>query len=400
MQTFDWIVIGGGITGAAVSYELTKKGFSVLLLEQYGTPQNATRYSYGGLAYWSGTTELTRQLCSEGIERHRILSQELDGDTQFRELDLILTIDAQDDPKQVAAAYGQFAIAPTLLSVAEACKLEPLLNPQAIAGALTLRHGHIQPEMTALAYSQAAMRAGAEMQIDRVVGFLGKNQRIVGVTTPTAKYYSENIVVCAGGLSRMLLRNAGINVRVYFTQAETIETPPVDLQLSTCVMPAQLKRFQLEADAGDNDVLWNAPGCEVVPPILDPGAFQFQDGSIRMGQISRAIADPHAKVDPSRSEADIRAQVTKLLPTVGNLPGTWHHCLVAFSHNRLPIVGKIPGIEGIYLFSGFTNPLVFVPPLAQRFANWVSGQNDTIIDQLTPVLFHQNEKTNSQFDLT
>lgn len=400
MQTFDWIVIGGGITGAAVSYELTKKGFSVLLLEQYGTPQNATRYSYGGLAYWSGTTELTRQLCSEGIERHRILSQELDGDTQFRELDLILTIDAQDDPKQVAAAYGQFAIAPELLSVAEACKLEPLLNPQAIAGALTLRHGHIQPEMTALAYSQAAMRAGAEMQIDRVVGFLGENQRIVGVTTPTAKYYSENIVVCAGGLSRMLLRNAGINVRVYFTQAETIETPPVDLQLSTCVMPAQLKRFQLEADAGDNDVLWNAPGCEVVPPILDPGAFQFQDGSIRMGQISRAIADPHAKVDPSRSEADIRAQVTKLLPTVGNLPGTWHHCLVAFSHNRLPIVGKIPGIEGIYLFSGFTNPLVFVPPLAQRFANWVSGQNDTIIDQLTPVLFHQNEKTNSQFDLT
>ncbi|HBE35501.1 MAG TPA: FAD-dependent oxidoreductase, partial [Cyanobacteria bacterium UBA11368] len=47
MQTFDWIAIGGGITGAAVSYELSKKGFSVLLLEQYATPQNATRYSYG-----------------------------------------------------------------------------------------------------------------------------------------------------------------------------------------------------------------------------------------------------------------------------------------------------------------------------------------------------------------
>ncbi|GET40047.1 hypothetical protein MiSe_48550 [Microseira wollei NIES-4236] len=194
MQTFDWIVIGGGITGAALGYELTKKGFSVLLLEQNATPQNATRYSYGGLAYWSGTSELTRQLCSEGIERHRILSQELDGDTQFRELDLILTIDADDDPEQVAAAYRQLAIAPELLSVTEACKMEPLLNPHAIAGALTLRHGHIQPEMTALAYCQAAMRAGGEMQIDRVVGFVGENQRIVGVTTPTATYYSENVV--------------------------------------------------------------------------------------------------------------------------------------------------------------------------------------------------------------
>ncbi|MFB2977459.1 NAD(P)/FAD-dependent oxidoreductase [Microseira sp. BLCC-F43] len=194
MQTFDWIVIGGGITGAALGYELTKKGFSVLLLEQNATPQNATRYSYGGLAYWSGTTELTRQLCSEGIERHRILSQELDGDTQFRELDLILTIDADDDPEQVATAYRQLAIAPALLSVAEACQMEPLLNPHAIAGALTLRHGHIQPEMTALAYCQAAMRAGGEMQIDRVVAFVSENQRIVGVTTPTATYYSENVV--------------------------------------------------------------------------------------------------------------------------------------------------------------------------------------------------------------
>lgn len=387
MQTFDWIVIGGGITGAALSYELTKGGFSVLLLEQYAKPQNATRYSYGGLAYWSGTTELTRQLCTEGIERHRILSQELDGDTEFRELDLLLTIDAQDDPETVAAAYRQFAIAPELLSVAEACEVEPLLNPQAIAGALTLRHGHIQPENTALAYSQATIRAGGEMQIDRVVGFVRENQRIVGVTTPTARYYSENVVVCAGGLSRMLLRNAGIHVRVYFSHAEMLETPPVDLQLSTCVMPAQLKRFQLEADASDNDSLWNSPGYEVVPPILDPGAFQFRGGSIRMGQISRAIADPHAKVDPSRSEADIRAQIGKLLPTVGNLPGTWHHCLVAFGHNRLPVVGKIPGFEGIYLFSGFTNPLVFVPPLAQRFANWVSGENDSIITQLSPVVW-------------
>jgi glycine/D-amino acid oxidase-like deaminating enzyme len=34
MKTQDWIVVGGGITGAALSYELAKKGFSVLLLER------------------------------------------------------------------------------------------------------------------------------------------------------------------------------------------------------------------------------------------------------------------------------------------------------------------------------------------------------------------------------
>ncbi len=29
MKTYDWIVVGGGITGAALSYELVNKGFSL-----------------------------------------------------------------------------------------------------------------------------------------------------------------------------------------------------------------------------------------------------------------------------------------------------------------------------------------------------------------------------------
>jgi glycine/D-amino acid oxidase-like deaminating enzyme len=41
-------------------------------------------------------------------------------------------------------------------------------------------------------------------------------------------------------------------------------------------------------------------------------------------------------------------------------------------------------VEGVYIFSGFTNPLVFVPPLAKRFANWAAGEEDDIIAQLSP----------------
>ncbi|MEH2269621.1 MAG: FAD-dependent oxidoreductase, partial [Nostoc sp.] len=152
MKTYDWIVVGGGITGAALAYELVKSGFSVLLLEQHSRPQNATRYSYGGLAYWSGNTSLTRLLCEEAIARYHILSQELDADIQFRELDLLLTISAASDPEATAALYNDFAIPPRLLSIQEACELEPQLNREAISGALTVKHGHIHPEKTSLAY--------------------------------------------------------------------------------------------------------------------------------------------------------------------------------------------------------------------------------------------------------
>lgn len=128
MKTYDWIVIGAGFTGAALAYELVRTGFSVLLLEQDATLGNATRYSYGGLAFWSGTTPLTRQLCDEGIARYRILAQELDTDIEFRELDLLLTIANDSDPEVAAASYSHFAIPPKLLSVDQAWEMEPLLN--------------------------------------------------------------------------------------------------------------------------------------------------------------------------------------------------------------------------------------------------------------------------------
>lgn len=389
MKTYDWIVVGGGITGAATGYELAKKGFCVLLLEQHATLQGATRYSYGGLAFWSGTTELTRQLCTEGSARHRILSEELDTNTQFRELDLLLTIPAQSDPEAAAASYAHFAIPARLLSVAEACALEPLLNAKAIAGALTVKHGHIQPEKTTQGYTQAFLRAGGVMEIAKMVGFLRDGNHILGVKTTTETYHSANVVVCAGGFSRALLKSAGIPVRLYFTHAEVIETPPVDVQLRTLVMPAQTKRFQLEAKSSTSEVdqLWDEPSHELVPPILDAGAIQFLDGSLRLGQYSRVLTDPNAKIDPADSEAAIRATVGQLLPALGNLPGIWHHCLVGFSSDRLPLIGAVPGVEGVHIFSGFSNPLVIVPSLAQHFANWATGQEDKIIAALSPNRF-------------
>jgi len=386
MNTYDWIVVGGGITGAALSYELTDIGFSVLLLEQHASLQGASRFSYGGLAYWAGTTPLMQQLCESGIERYRSLSAELDSDIQFRELDLLLTISAGNDPEAAAAACAHFAIPPKLLSVAEACALEPLLNPKAIAGALSVKHGHIQPEIATQGYTQAFLRAGGVMQLAQVLGLLREGKQITGVKTVTENYHGANVVICAGGLSRHLLRSAGIPIRLYFTHAEIIETPPVEVELRTLVMPAQTQRFGLEAESStpEIDKLWDEPDYEPVPPILDAGAIQFLDGSLRLGQLSRVLTDPKANINPAQSEAAIRAGVGQMLPVLGNLPGTWHHCLVGFSRDHLPLIGAIPGFEGVHVFSGFSNPLVIVPPLAQRFANWVTGQEDEIVARLSP----------------
>jgi glycine/D-amino acid oxidase-like deaminating enzyme len=398
MKTADWIVVGGGLAGTALGYELAKAGFSVMLLEQDAAPQNATRYSYGGIAYWSATTELMRQVCQEGIDRHRQLSAELEAETQFRELDLLLTIAPDADPTAIAASYAQCMVPPQLISAEAACEMEPLLDRGAIAAALKGRHGHVNPEATAAAYRQAMVRLGGTSQIAQVTGFAKTGDRVTGVHTNQGIVSAANVIVSAGGFSRSLLKTAGIAVPCYFTQAELIETPPLEVRLQTLVMPAQLKRFALEATAGhpEKATLWDKLGHEIAPPVLDAGVVQFIDGRLRMGQISRVMTDPQAMqstssiggiVDGQQSESEMRFEVGRILPKLAQVPGQWHQCLVAFSGDGLPLVGAIPELEGISIFSGFSNPFAILPSLAQRFAQSLTGQPDAIVAQLSPSRF-------------
>ncbi|MEL6928004.1 MAG: FAD-binding oxidoreductase [Cyanobacteria bacterium J06600_6] len=378
MTTYDWIVIGAGITGASLAYELSQN-FKVLLLEKDPQPDNATLYSYGGLAYWSGTDELTQTLGRQGIELHRHLSAELDADTEFRELDLILTIDRQDDPETIAQNYDRFDIVPELLSVNDACILEPLLNPNAISGVLKLSHGHIQAQKTTDAYIQAMIRHGGEIIYEQAVTLEFLGDRVTGVATEANRYSGANVVVCAGGWSRSLLEESGIAVENQFTCAQLITTPPVDLELATVVMPAVQQRFRLEAQASDT-----ASEMETEQAILDPGAVQFLDGSICMGQIS-ALGNC-SELDLAAAEQSIRDRVGSVLPLLEDIPGTCHTCMVAFNRQGIALVGKIPNLTGLYLFSGFTSTLVYAPVLARRFAQAQLGNIDPIVEQLQLVL--------------
>ncbi len=387
MKIYDWIIVGAGITGAALSYELALKGFSVLLLEQDPTFQNATRFSYGGVSFsfWSGTTALTHQLFQEGVDRHRHLSQELDTNTQFREIDLLLPIAEGDDPDKAAASCSFFGSSPTFLIKQAAKELEPLLNTEAIVGALSVPHGHISPEATVRGYCEAFARQGGTLEYAKVTQLVREGDRVTGVTDGTTIYPAANTIICAGGFSRELLKSVGLSVPVYFTHAEILETPPVEVTLRTLVMPALQQRAKSETAASQAEIdrLWDEEDRVIAPPVLDVGAIQFLDKSIKIGQISRTLSNPYAEVDAKESEEAMREAIGKILPPLANLPATWHRCLVAFSNDALPLIGAIPNVEGVQIFSGFTSPLVLVPPLAKRFADYLTGVDDEIVKQFS-----------------
>lgn len=395
METFDWIVIGNGLAGAALSYELKRQGLSVLLVDD-GNPDSATRCSYGGIAYWSGTDAITKELCQAGIERHRQLSAELGATTEFRELDLLLTFVPDVDGAALVKQYEKFAIAPRLISAQEAHALEPQLKPEAIGGALTVRHGHVHPIKTLEAFNQAFRQRGGQQMMAAVTGLVRVKDRITGILTPNQAYAADNVVVAAGGYSRRLLNAAKLSMPLYHTHAEIIDCPNVESLLRTLIMPAVASRFDAEAKASapDSDSLWDdSSSHKIAPPILDTGVIQFLDGMTYIGQVSRFRTDlDPASIDAAQSEAAMRQGITAQLPCLTDVPGRWRHCLVTFSRDGLPLIGALPGVDGLHIFSGFTSPFALLLPIAQRFASWVneSEQSDSLIEQMLVERFQQS----------
>ncbi|MEO0457160.1 MAG: FAD-binding oxidoreductase [Cyanobacteria bacterium P01_A01_bin.114] len=382
MQTTDWIVVGNGLAGAVLSYELARQGRSVLLIDE-ASPDSGTRWSYGGIAYWSGTDEITKTLCQAGIERHRTLADELDSDTEFRELDLLLTILKDEDVDAIATQYRHYAIPPQLISAQAACDLEPQLDRSAIAGALTVKHGHVDPVKTVTAFNQAFRRLGGQHLIATATGVVRIGDRVTGVTTAEQAYAAGQVAISAGAYSHRLLQSVGLQVPLYYTHAEIIETPPVEASIQALVMPANAQRFEMEDEVSQPEKasLWQG-SQQIAGPILDTGVIQFLDGSLRIGQISQVHSDLSPVSDPAMGEAKLRAAIAAQLPALKTVPGQWRHCLVTFSRDGLPLLGPLAGLEGLHLFSGFTSPFAMLMPIAQRFVQWLEGQPDSLIEAM------------------
>lgn len=385
MNNYDVIVIGGGLTGSVLSYELSKKNFQVLLLDNNISFDNATSLSYGGVSYWCGTNKLTNQLCEEAINIYRNLSEQLSKDIEFRELDLLFTIDPSQNIEKLLDDYQQFHIKPQFLNVDESKALEPLLNTDAIIGSLRFPQGHVNPQKMILAYEKEFLKLGGKIQKELAISIETNNHKIQGVKTQKNTYFSKKVIICGGAFSRQLLKNLALNLPIYFSHAQLIKTIPSQIKLQTLVMPCTSKRLDTEKNITQNQTksMWENPNDELQSDVLEAGAIQFLDGSFCLGQISQIITNIDTPMDAKASERRIRDAIAKILPSLSILQGTWYNCQVAFSQGMPFQVGKIEDIEGLSLFSGFTSPFVFVPPLARHFAHFLTEDEDDIIEQIS-----------------
>ncbi len=213
------VVIGGGVVGCSVLYHLTKLGWKdVVLVERDILTSGSTWHAAGGFHTLNGDPNVAKlQGYTIGLydELEKISGQAC-GLHRSGGLILADTKDRMDWLKMAHARARYLGLETEMLSMAEAKKLNPLLEEQYFVGAmLDAADGNLDPEGTTHAYAKAARIGGAEIhQGCRVTELKARTDGTWDVITVNGNIHAEHVVNCGGLWAREVGRMVGLELPV------------------------------------------------------------------------------------------------------------------------------------------------------------------------------------------
>lgn len=360
-RTPDVLVVGAGLVGCAVAMQLAARGLSVTVLEQAGVacatsgsgmghvfvvprPQSMARMTLRSAALWSGFAAACQARGEPFYWRPCGVHWVAEGEAELPGLE------------RVARELRSLGETVHELSGSGLQRSEPGLALDLAGGLFHPRDAVLYPVHGAAAMLRQARRFGARVVTGSAVERLaleedprGGGLRVRGVVVDGQLLEGERVVPCAGVLAPRLLERSGLpGLPVYPRRGEVAVTAPgVDAVSSQILEVGYLDQAQGES-------LWDptVPG--------DPGSascyLQPQpDGRCLIGA-TRCFPDPIRPMD-RRVDRQLLAKslhrAARFVPSLKHAPivRAWAG-LRPFTVDQRPMVGPVPGIQGLYLACG------------------------------------------------
>jgi len=327
----DVIIVGGGIIGCLTAYLLAREGLKVTIIEADSVGSHASGFAFGGLGplEGAGIPDPLLGFSVWCLERHASLAPELEEasgvDTQFHLRDrLILAFDDSEvrrAKEEIAWQKDVKGFHVEWLDQSDVLKVEPRTNPECLGASYAQGTGAIEAYRYNLAAAQAAEKFGAEFLLRRVTGLLSQGGRCTGVTLETGQLEAGAVVLAAGPWSQQVSDWCGVKLPVSPLKGQVVR-----LQLTTDPMRASLNYDGNYAASKPDGLIWAGTTEE------DAGF----DENITTQARDKILGDL-LKMAPSLADAELVQQTA---------------CLRPISADGLPIVGKVPGWENLYVGTG------------------------------------------------
>jgi glycine/D-amino acid oxidase-like deaminating enzyme len=351
----DAVVVGSGAFGAATAYHLARRGLRVTLVDQHALGSQTSPRA-AGLTSKADREPTMARLRHEACEAFERFEAEMGRTVSFHRSGSLRAAYTEAAEARVRAAQETAracGVEARVIDAREAGRLAPHFEPGA---ARTILHvpsdGWLDPAKVAVGFAARAGELGARLlPFTAVQGLLHEGGHAAGVTTARGELRAPVVVDAAGGWTARVAASAGLALPLIPVRHQLFVTEPI-----AGVEPLQPIVRLVEASVyvrherggllfGGYEDAPRALGREGLPPGFEIGALELDLGVLRA-----LVAEVAAHFPALR---DARIAVHR-----GGAP--------TMTPDGRPIVGRVPGLDGLFVASGCCVGGLSLSPAAGR----------------------------------
>lgn len=372
----DVAVLGAGVNGTSIAYQLSKRGRKVILVDKVVMGAGASGSCDDMILLQSKKPGILLEMAFKSLEMFKALEMELPSDIEFDTRGGTILIENDANLKlmeEFVASQNRYGLEVDIIDAAYLRKLQPHVASDIVASTYSARDSQVNPMLLMKAFSMAAKAMGMEylprtkpVEISPLSS--GWRIRLDSGTVLEA----GTVVNAAGAWANEIGKLIGFEVPITPKKGQVIVTEAVPPLGTTNVWSAQYIVSKLKPAVHGVSV---ASGSGSGSGKVAPGAaerfglgFAFtgtHNGNYLIGSTRENVG--FDKTTDPEALSLIANQATRFFPVVSKL-----NFIRTFAGLRpstpdgMPFLGEIPGAPGFFIAAGHEGDGIALSPITGR----------------------------------
>lgn len=337
-------IIGGGVIGLSIGWQLARRGVEVTLFERNRVGKEASRVAAGMLAPYAEVGFEEIELMELGQESLRLyprfldeLSEDASDIPQFDQCGTLMTGIDRDDTERLKRLYDfreELKLTVELITGTEAREREPLLSPKVVSAVWLPDDAQIDNRKLLKKLKAAFKKCGGVLKEESEVKKVRlSGGSVEGLSTNRSEFQFDNVVLAAGSWSQQ------------------IEGIPRHMRPPIRPVKGQIITLEKTSD------------CPLKGTVRSPRMYMVpkEDGTIRLGATTEEQG--FDKTPTAGGQKELLEDGWEMIPSIFDLPLVETMAgLRPAARDHAPIIGETD-IRGLYYATGHYRHGILMTPI-------------------------------------